>query len=65
VSDEEEREWREEAARLRALPRDVQRQVINLHLATAKDPKATPTARDRARRRAQALARHLGLPLVL
>lgn len=56
-----EEEYREEAERLKALSRDMQRQVIAIHRATAADPTAHKADRDAARQRAAALERYLGL----
>jgi hypothetical protein len=56
-----EREYREEAERLKALDRDTQRQVIEVHRSTAADPKATRADRRIAAERADALERLLGL----
>lgn len=58
---EQEQEYREEAERLKALDRETQRQVIELHRRTAADPKATRADRRVARERADALERFLGL----
>ncbi len=60
--DRQEAEWKEEAERLRILPRSVQRQVIDLQVAIANDPKVDLVDRQFARGRAHALRRHLGLP---
>jgi hypothetical protein len=56
-----EQEYREEAQRLKVLSRDMQRQVIAIHRATAADRTAHKADRDAARRRAAALERYLGL----
>jgi hypothetical protein len=56
-----EQAYREEANRLKALSRDMQRQVIAIHRATAADPSARKADRDAARHRAAALERYLGL----
>jgi hypothetical protein len=54
-----EQEYREEAERLAVLPRDVQRQAIALIRAPADNPKVKKRDREEARRRADALERHL------
>ena len=54
-----EQEYREEAERLAVLPRDVQRQAIVLIRAPADNPKVKKRDREEARRRADALERHL------
>jgi hypothetical protein len=61
MTPQQEQEWREEAKRLKALDPDTQRQVIDLHRATANDPRATRADRRTARERAEALERFLGL----
>jgi hypothetical protein len=57
----QDREYREEAERLKALDRATQRQVIELHRSTATDPKATRADRQAAAERADALERFLGI----
>jgi hypothetical protein len=58
---EKEREYREEAERLRQLPRAEQRAVVELIGSPARDPKVSKANREEARRRARALARLLKL----
>jgi hypothetical protein len=59
--DDCETEWREEADRLRLLPTEAQRQVIDLHRSTAADPNATRADCHVAWERAEFLSRLLGL----
>lgn len=54
-------EWAEEADRLRALPADVQRQVVEIHMSTARDKRATRVDRRVARERAEYLVRALSI----
>jgi hypothetical protein len=56
-----EQEHRAEAARLRCVDRDTQRQIIAIHRNTAENRKLPKEDRDFARRRADALERILGL----
>jgi hypothetical protein len=58
---EQEREYREEAERLKLLDAATQHQVIELHRRTAADTKATRADRQHAAERADALERLLGL----
>ncbi len=58
---DEQREWQEEAERLKVLPPERQREVIALVRAPSLDKRVPKADRDRARRRAEALERHLGL----
>jgi hypothetical protein len=58
---DQEQEYRQEAERLKALDRDTQRQVVELHRRTAADPRATRADRRIAAERADALERFLGL----
>ena len=59
MTDEQEREWREEAERLALLPREVQKQAVALIRAPAQDPQLNDADRESARMRADALERHL------
>jgi hypothetical protein len=52
---------REEAGRLKPLPRDTQRQIVELIGSPADDPKVSKGHRVEARRRARALAKLLDL----
>jgi hypothetical protein len=56
-----EQEHRAEAARLRCVDRDTQRQIIAIHRNTAENRKLSKQDRDFARQRADALERILGL----
>ncbi len=56
-----EREHREEAQRLRQLPRTTQREIIALHRSVAANPDLPLDARQEADRRANALERLLNL----
>jgi hypothetical protein len=56
-----EQEHRAEAARLRCVDRDTQRQIIAIHRNTAENRKLPKEDRDFARQRADALERILGL----
>jgi hypothetical protein len=56
-----EQEHRAEAARLRFVDRDTQRQIIAIHRNTAENRKLPKEDRDFARQRADALERILGL----
>lgn len=58
---DEEREYREEAERLKALPRDVQRQILVIFRAPADNPRLDPADRRAAAERVAALERFLGL----
>ena len=49
--DQQEAEWKEEAERLRILPQSVQRQVIDLQVAIANDPRVDAVDRQFARGR--------------
>ena len=61
VSADWERDCRDEAERLRLLPREDQRAIVALHRSVANDPKVTKANRDEARRRADALEKLLRL----
>jgi len=54
-----EQEYRDEAARLAQLPRDVQRTLIAQHRAIAADKSVPKPDREEAKQRAEALERHL------
>jgi hypothetical protein len=54
-----EQEYREEAARLAQLPAEVQRQAVAIIRAPADNPRVGKRDREEARRRADALERHL------
>jgi hypothetical protein len=56
-----EREHREEAQRLRQLPRTTQREIIALHRSVATDKGVPPVDRLAARRRVNTLERLLNL----
>jgi hypothetical protein len=58
---DQEREYREEAERLKAVDVATQRQVIELHRGIAADPRSTRADRRVAAERADALERFLGL----
>jgi hypothetical protein len=60
-AEQEEQDSREEAERLKLLPRAVQRQVIALHQSTADDSSLDRADRAFARRRVSALKRFLRL----
>jgi hypothetical protein len=57
--DQREQEFRDEAARLAQLPREIQRQAVALIRAPADDPRVPRADRRAARERAEALERHL------
>ena len=61
MTDEQEKEWREEAKRLKAVSRKDQRLIIAIHRSIADDPKVPKADRDDARERADALEKFLGL----
>lgn len=52
MNDRERAEWSDEAERMRVLPVELQRQVVEIHLSTARDKRATRTDRRIARERA-------------
>jgi esterase/lipase superfamily enzyme len=52
-------EYREEAERLAQVPRDIQRQAVAIIRAPANNPKVGTRDREEARKRADALERHL------
>jgi hypothetical protein len=54
-----EQEYREEAERLALLAREDQKEIIALHRSVADNPKAPKADRRAARKRAEALERHL------
>ena len=56
-----QREFRAEAERLKLLPHDQQRAIVELIGSPARDPKVSKANRDEARRRARALAKLLNL----
>ena len=56
---EKEQEYREEAERLKQLPRAEQRAIVELIGSPARDPKVSEANRAEARRRSRALARLL------
>jgi hypothetical protein len=56
-----EQRYREEAARLRLMDRETQRQIVAVHRNTAANPKLSRASRDLAHERAEALERLLGL----
>jgi hypothetical protein len=58
---EQEREYREEAERLKQLPRAEQRAIVELIGSPARDPEVSEENRKEARRRASALSRLLKL----
>lgn len=57
----QEQEYREEAERLKALPLDVQRQIIAMHRTDADNPKVPKADREYARERMEVLEKLLGL----
>ena len=60
MNSEKEQEYRDEARRLRLLPRQQQREIVKLIGSPARDPKVSTESRSEARRRARALSRLLG-----
>ena len=56
---EKEQEYRDEAERLKQLPRAEKRQIVELIGSPARDPKVSEANRLEARRRSRALARLL------
>lgn len=58
---EREQEYRDEAERLKQLPRAEQRAIVELIGSPARDPKVSEANRLEARRRSRALARLLKL----
>ncbi len=56
---DKEQEYRDEAERLKQLPRAEQRQIVELIGSPARDPKVSQANRLEARRRSRALARLL------
>jgi hypothetical protein len=59
--EQRERDFREEAERLRLLPRDEQRAIIALHRSVANDREVSPANRQEARARVKALEKYLRL----
>lgn len=61
MTPEEEKQWREEAERLKALDASTQRQIVALHRERAADKRLSNEDRRVARERADALERFLNL----
>jgi len=57
----DDEQFRAEAARLRLLDEQTQRDIVEMHRLVARDPKAPLQHREQARRLAAALPRLLGL----
>jgi hypothetical protein len=61
ISESHEDEWKEEAERLKALPREVQLQILSIYREPADNPNLSREDRRAARERVAALEKLLGI----
>jgi hypothetical protein len=62
TDEQQEREWQEEAERMKLLDRQTQHDLVAMQRILSRNPKLSKKEREKARQKADALERLLGLP---